>query len=878
VFQHGISADVATYFANVAASLRPGGLFLLRVNSVATQVFHAHTVLERRRTEASGSGTMPDPRWASRCISTRGELADLTRDAFDVVFAPLEEIIHRAPPRPASGRSGKVSGGGADGAASTMGARLQYAQAPMIGESHYRLGGERFVKGAGQFTDDVRMTGMLHATVLRSSHAHARLVSVATKRAREMPGVHAVLTARDVPPTAVIPNRVPAPAGTENYLQPAIARDVVRFVGEPVAVVVADDPYVARDAVERIAVVYEPLPACASSSAALAPGAPRLFAGTDSNNVATITMRVGDADSALGRAHLVLRETFHYPRQTAAALETRGLVAVPPDPHGGELHLIGSTKCIHINRTILAKIFDIPVGALRLTEVDVGGGFGVRGELYPEDILIPLAAMKVGRPVKWVETRRENLMAANQARETTWQTEMGFAADGTIVGLRAVIHADIGAYVRTAALVPAEFGASLLPGPYRVPNYTCDLWSVVTNKTPAGTLRSPGRPECNVVRETLMDRAAARLKLDPADIRQRNLIRPDEMPYDVGTKSFGVNTVYDSGDFPALFEELLRRLDYPRERAAQERVNAAPAGVRRGIGLAIYIEKTGLGPFETTQVEARGDGTFVVDTGASSMGPGLETVLAQILGEHLGVPASRFHVRHPDTRAVESGVGTYGSRGTVTAGNAAALAAAKLIAEARARAATFWGVAEDEITYAKGELSARGRSVMLADLAVEKKLAAGASFEVPKITYAGCACAVVLDVDPETGALTLRRVVVGADVGRAVNPALVDAQLVGGVAFGIGNTLHEALVHDAGGQLVTGTLMDYALPYAADVPPVDAFYQEVHAKTNPLGLRGLGECGNPGLGAAIASAIGDATGAYSTVLPLTPTRLFANAR
>jgi carbon-monoxide dehydrogenase large subunit len=426
--------------------------------------------------------------------------------------------------------------------------------------------------------------------------------------------------------------------------------------------------------------------------------------------------------------------------------------------------------------------------------------------------------------------------------------------------------------VRTAALVPAEFGASLMPGPYRVPNYACDLWSVVTNKTPAGTLRSPGRPECNFVRETLMDRAAAQLGLDPAEIRRRNLIRADEMPYDVGTKSFGVNTAYDSGDFPALFDELLRRLDYAREREDQTRVNASGSRVRRGIGLAVYVEKTGLGPFETTQVEARADGTFVVDTGASSMGPGLETVLAQILGEHLGISASHFDVRHADTKAVESGVGTYGSRGTVTAGNAAALAATKLIGEARSRAASRWSVAEDEVKYANGELSARGRSVMLADLAVEKKLAAGASFEVPKVTYAGCACAVVLDVDTETSALTLRRVVVGADVGRAVNPALVDAQLVGGVAFGIGNTLHEALVYDADGQLLTGTLMDYALPYATDVPPVDGFYQEVRAKTNPLGLRGLGECGNPGLGAAITIAVSNALHMADGALSAAPGR------
>ena len=751
----------------------------------------------------------------------------------------------------------------------------------MIGEAHPRLGGDRFVAGTARFVDDVRVPGMLHAAVLRSPHAHARLVSIDAKRARDLSGVHAVLTAADVPAGAIIPNRVPAPKGTDRYLQPAIAREVVRYVGEPVALVVAEDPYVARDALERIDVVYQPLAPCASTGAALGAGAARLFPGTDSNNVATITMRVGDADGALAQAQLRLRERFTYPRQTAAALETRGLVAVPPDPRGGELHLIGSTKCIHINRTILAPIFGIPVGALRLTEVDVGGGFGVRGELYPEDILVPLAALKLGRPVKWIESRRENLMAANHAREVAYEIEMGFDPDGRILAMRAVIHADIGAYVRTAALVPAEFGAALLPGPYRVPNYGCDLWSVVTNKTPAGTLRSPGRPECNFVRERLLDQAAARLGIDPAEIRRRNLIRPEDMPYDCGTKSFGVSTVYDSGDFPALFDELLRRLDYTGARSEQVAMNSRPSGARRGIGLAIYVEKTGLGPFETTQVEATPDGRLVVDTGASSMGPGLETVLAQILGEALGLPPSRFDVRHADTAAVESGVGTYGSRGTVTAGNAAHLAAAKLIGEARQRAAEAWGVPESDVTYASGVVEARGRRVTLADLARDRRLAAGASFEVPKVTYAGCAAAVVADVDVETGAVTLRRVVVGADVGRAVNPALVDGQLVGGVAFGIGNTLHESLAYDADGQLLSSTLMDYALPAAADIPPVDGFYQEVRATTNPLGLRGLGECGNPGLGAATANAVCDALAPREssiTALPLTPARVFSSAR
>jgi carbon-monoxide dehydrogenase large subunit len=742
----------------------------------------------------------------------------------------------------------------------------------VIGQSHRRLGGDRLAVGAGCFVADVREPGMLEAAVLRSRHAHARLVSVDVKRALELPGVHAVLTAADVPANAVIPNRVGAPPGTERYLQPAIARGVVRYVGEPVALVVAEDRYLAEDALALIEVVYDPLPVCATCGDALAPDAPRLFAATESNNVAVITMRSGDTEAAFAQADLVIRERFRYPRQTAAALETRGLVAVPPPAAGGELHLIGSTKCIHINRGILAPIFGIPLGALRLTEVDVGGGFGVRGEIYPEDMLVPLAAMKLGRPVRWIEERRESLQATNHARQVDYRVEMGLDRHGRILALRALIHADIGAYVRTAALVPAEFGAALFPGPYRVPSYDCDLWSVVTNKTPVGTLRSPGRPECNFVRERLMDVAAARLGLDPAEIRRRNLVRPDEMPYDCGTKSFGASTVYDSGDYPALFTELLRRMDYDGARREQAARNARP-GLRRGIGLAVYVEKTGLGPFETAHLEAWPDGRFTVDTGASSMGPGLETVLAQIVGGRLGIDAERFEVRHADTSRVESGVGTYGSRGTVTAGNAADMAAAKLVAEARSRAAGLWKVPETEVAYAAGVLEAAGRRTTLAELAAERRLAAGASFNVPKITYAGCAVGVIADLDTETGVVRLVRITIGADVGRAVNPALVEAQLVGGVAFGIGNTLHETLEYDPSGQILCGTLMDYALPYASDVPPVDGFYQEVPATTNPLGLRGLGECGNPGLGGAIANAVCDALGsrqAALTSLPLAP--------
>ena len=620
-------------------------------------------------------------------------------------------------------------------------ARARGAHGPVIGESHHRLGGDRLAAGAGRFVADVRVPGMLQAAVLRSRHAHARLVSIDAKRALELPGVRAVLTAADVPAHAVIPNRVGAPPGTERYLQPAIARGVVRYVGEPVALVVADDRYVAEDALALIDVVYDPLPVCASSTQALAPGAPLLFTGTESNNVAVITMRRRrHRRRALERADLVIRERFVYPRQTAAALETRGLVAVPPDPRGGELHLVGSTKCIHINRGILAPIFGMPLGALRLTEVDVGGGFGVRGELYPEDILVPLAAMKLGRPVQWIEDRRESLMATNHARQVEYQAEIGFDREGRIVGLRALIHADIGAYVRTAALVPAEFGAALFPGPYRVPSYHCDLWSVVTNKTPAGTLRSPGRPECNFARERLMDLGAARLGLDPAEIRRRNLIRADEMPYDCGTKSFGASTVYDSGDFPALFDELLRRIDYEGARAEQAARNRAPRAQARHRARGVRRED-GTRPLRDRPSSRRDRTAASPSTPARRRwAPASRPCSRRSLGESLGLPTHRFDVRHADTSHVESGVGTYGSRGTVTAGNAAAMAAAQ--AHCRGARAGRCRVGRARVrgdVCRAASLEAGSRRMTLAELAAQQRLAAGASFTVPKITYAGCA-------------------------------------------------------------------------------------------------------------------------------------------
>ena len=493
-----------------------------------------------------------------------------------------------------------------------------------------------------------------------------------------------MLTAADVPEAAVIPNRVARRRARSAICSPpsragSSATWASRWRSSWPTI-----RYVAEDALGLIDVVYDPLPVCASVADALAPGAPRLFPGTESNNVAVIPMRIGDADARCPAPPSSCASASPSAADRRGARDARPRRRAP-DPGGGELHLIGSTKCIHINRTILAPIFGIPLGALRLTEVDVGGGFGLRGELYPEDILVPLAAMKLGRPVRWIEAGARASWRPTTPERPSTRRRWASTADGRIVALRALIRADIGAYVRTAALVPSEFGAALFPGPYRVPNYACDLWSVVTNKTPVGTLRSPGRPECNFARERLMDMGAARLGLDAAEIRRRNLIRPEEMPYDCGTKSFGVTTVYDSGDFPALFDELLRRLDYDRARAEQRRATRGRACGAASGSPSTSRRRGSARSRRRTSRRAR-DGRFTVDTGASSMGPGLETVLAQILGDALGLPRP---LRRPPRRHLHGGERCRHLR-LARHGDGRQRrqqAAAKLMAEARTRAA-----------------------------------------------------------------------------------------------------------------------------------------------------------------------------------------------
>ncbi|MFO7247004.1 MAG: xanthine dehydrogenase family protein molybdopterin-binding subunit, partial [Bacillota bacterium] len=488
----------------------------------------------------------------------------------------------------------------------------------------------RLLRGRGCYAADVRLPGMLEAVIVRSPHAHARIVAVDPDPARSVPGVAAVLTAADLPPGLdPIPLRLGSRVSHRHGLQPVLARDRVRYVGEPVAVVVAADRYAAEDAAELVRVEYEPLPAVTSAAQALDVGAPVLHPDLGHNEAASFTQETGDVDAALRAAHRVVEARLSVARNSAVPLETRGLVA-RYDEAAGRLTVWGPTKVVHFNRDVLARLLGWPPERIRFIEPDVGGGFGARGEFYPEDFLVPYLAWRLGRPVAWIEDRREHLMAINHSRQQEYRIRAGVERDGRILALDVEILCDNGAYLRTHGVVVADLGSALLPGPYRIPNYRARVRVALTNKTPMGTYRGPGRYEGTFARERLIDIIARELSLDPAEVRRRNLLGPGDLPYDAGTVGLGVPTIYDSGDPPRLLEAVLKAVDYDgiRRRQAEQDAGAeraagagqaagkkdaagkagavgaaqasgpAAAHVRLGVGLAAYVEKSGTGPWE----------------------------------------------------------------------------------------------------------------------------------------------------------------------------------------------------------------------------------------------------------------------------------------
>jgi carbon-monoxide dehydrogenase large subunit len=760
----------------------------------------------------------------------------------------------------------------------------------LVGASPKRKEDGRFVAGHGRYLDDVQVEGLLHLAIVRSPHAHARVRGVDAEAARALPGVLAVWTLGDLPElaTATVPPLVPEPKGRP-YIHPVLAGPRVRHVGEAVAVVVARDPYAAADGVERVVVDYDPLAAAISPEAATAPGAPRVNEEWPDNLAGVSTGAKGHPAEALAAAPVVVAARLAYPRVAGMPLETRGVLAAP-DPIGGGLTVWTSTQVPFAVRSGIALALRLPEERIRVIVPDVGGGFGVKGHVYPEELLIPAVVRRLGRPVKWVETRSEHCLTAAGDRDQVHEARIGLERDGRIVGIETAFTRDHGAAPTLGEAITLNT-INHLPGPYRVPHYRGVGRNVLTHKTFAAAYRGAGRPEAAFVLDRLLDRAARRLGMDPAALRRMNLIRPDEMPSPTGlTYRDGAPIIYDPADYPAAFDRLLQTLDYAgwRREQAKRRGSARPIG----IGLCAYVEGTGLGPFEGADIRVDPDGTVFVHLGVCAQGQGHETTLAQIAADELAVPLESVMVVGGDTSLVGYGMGTIASRVAAVGGPAVQRSAAQVAQKARLVGAELFECAPEDVVLADGRVHVRGvpgKSMPLGQVAraaVRSRavaaaggpgLSACAFFYPDTVTWAFGAQGIVLEVDLDTCAISLIKLAAMHDCGRPINPVIVEGQLHGGIAQGLGSALGESLVYDETGQLLTGTLMDYPLPRAEDMPPLEVVHLDFPSAINPLGIKGVGESGVIPPAAAVANAVEDALADYGVEVdrpPVTSARIF----
>jgi carbon-monoxide dehydrogenase large subunit len=755
----------------------------------------------------------------------------------------------------------------------------------LIGASPLRKEDRRWLVGDGRYLDDLRRDGMVHLGVVRSAEAHARVAKIATADALALPGVLAVWGAADLPEVA----RPLVSSGADRrrpYTMPVLAA-VARYVGEPVAVVVAETVERLADGLAAVSVAYEPLPPIVSVEDGVRTAA-RVHDWPD--NAALVARgQVGDPQAALAGADVVVRERIRHARLAGAPIEPRGVLAYR-DEASGALVVSSSTQNPYRLREALAGILGLAVEAVRVLVPDVGGGFGPKGGIYPEEILTAAAALRLGRPVKWVETRREDLMAMGQDREQAHDVAIGFARDGTIVGIDATFLADVGAYPLQGDGLTLNT-VNHLPGPYRVPAYRNAGTSIVTTKAPNAAYRAAGRPEAVLVMERLVDIGARRLGLDPADVRRRNFVRSEEMPYRPGlTYKDGVAIAYDPGDFPAAFERGLGLLEYDEWRRRQ--TAQATATRRLGIGLACYAQGTGLGPFEGATVRVDPSGTVYVFIGVTAQGQGHGTTLAQIAAAELGARLEDVQIVTGDTTLFPFGMGTGGSRVTANAGPAVARTAREVRRRASRVAAELLECAPDDVRVENGRVHVAGlpdRYVTLgrvAQVAVKSKalrevgepgLNACTYFYPDTVTWAFGMQAAVVEVDVETFGVRLLKYLIVHDPGRAINPMIVEGQLQGGAAQGIAAGLMEAVVYDGAGQLLTGSFMDYAIPRAADLPALPVELIEHRSTINELGVKGVGESGCIPSAAAIANAVEDALADRQITIrevPVTPEYLY----
>lgn len=756
----------------------------------------------------------------------------------------------------------------------------------MIGASPKRKEDRRLLTGAGRYVDDLRRPAMVHLALVRSPHAHARVLRIDGTAALRLPGVLSVLTVREAPELAAsVPPLIREPDWPA-YVHPVMAGERVRHVGEAVAVVVADDPYRAADGAAAVVVAYEPLPVAA---APVVPSPAVVHDGWRDNRAGRQEAAAGDVARGFAEAETVVEIRLTYPRVTGVPIEGRAVLAAP-DAESGRLTIWSSTQVPFNVRTAVASALGLAEDAVRVIAPDVGGGFGIKGHVYPEDVLVPAVARRLGRPAKWVETRREHFLTASGDRDQTHVAKLGVRRDGTITALETTFTRDHGAFPTLGGAMTANTMNHLV-GPYRVPHYRARADNIVTNKSFGAAYRGAGRPEAALVLDRLLDRAARAIGMDPAAFRRHNLIRPEQMPFATGlTYRDGVPITYDPADYVAAFDALLARLDYPAWR--KEQVARRRTSRPIGLGLSAYVEGTGLGPFEGADVSVDPSGLVLVDVGVGAQGQAHETTLAQICAAELGVPLERVVVRGGDTDHVGFGMGTIASRVAAVAGPAVARSAREVVRKTRLVAAEMFECAVADVIVAEGDVWVAGapdRRIPLgrvARAAVRSKALANAGgpglgacvfFYPNSVTWAFGAQVAVVEVDLEACTLAIVRHAVVHDSGRSINPMVVEGQVHGGTAQGLGSAMLEEVVHDGQGQLVTGSLMDYALPRAADFPTLDVVHVEFPSTVNELGVKGVGESGVIAPGAMIAGAVEDALSDYGveiTRLPVTPARVF----
>ena len=748
-------------------------------------------------------------------------------------------------------------------------------QQKFVGRSVPRLEDRPLLTGSGRFAADISFPGQWTMRVVRSPVAHGRLLAIDAKAALALPGVHAVWTHADVAHIAPIPFRLTGLKSLEPYRQPVLANDRVRYVGEPVAIVFADDQYIAEDAADLIDIEIEHLIPAMDSTAA-----PVSFDQQLTTEPDVIRKGYGDVEAAFKAAHAVVSLELSVGRHSGVPMETRGAVA-RYDEARDMLEMHGAAKVPWWNRDTIARMLGRERTSVQFYEGHVGGGFGIRGEVYPEDVLVLAAALKFRKPIKWIEDRREHLIAANHSRQQLHRARAAIDADGHILAIDDEFFHDNGAYMRTHAATVPDLAAAMLPGPYKVPAYRAVGHIRLTNKTPCGTYRAPGRYESTFVRERLLDAIADHVGIDKVEIRRRNLIAKSAMPYDLKLDTLGTHIVYVSGDYALLLDKALNLAGWPA--LQKDLAKRRAAGEQVGAGVAMFVEKSGLGPSDTVRVEIKTSGKVEVVTGVASIGQGVETAMAQICADALGVDYATVNVVHGQTDRLDQGSGAFASRVTVMCGEATRLAATKLRGKALLLAAELMQTNSETLDIVNGEIvhsGGTGPSMPLAELARlhARALTAEDTFLSSHMVYPYGVHIAAVRVDAETGGVTVERYCIAYDIGKAVNPKLVEAQIAGGLAQGLGGALLEEFLYDENGEPLSVTFADYLMPTAREVPEMSILITEdAPSPLNPMGLKGAGEGGANPVGAAIASAIDDALSQPGAVtqLPVTPARLRA---